>query len=262
MHHVTEMCAIPLSSRYECASHSTLKESCLAYKWVTSHVEWAMSQRWVRFLWVVVMSVRHTTYMNESCHAYKWVTSHIEWVMSHKCVRVLWVVIMSVRHSTHWMRRVSRMNESHHKLNESCHRNECDSFKSPFWVGVTSHIEWIMSRLYMSHVTRWMSDVTKCVRFLWVAVLSVRIDAYSMSHVTPVNELRHTCEWVTSHLWMSYVTPVNESRHTCEWVTSHLWMSHVTPVNESRHSCEWVTSHLWMSHVTPVHAPCHRDSYE
>ena len=27
---------------------------------------------------------------------------------------------------------------------------------------------------------------------------------------------RHTCEWVTSHMWMSHVTHVNESRHTCE----------------------------------------------
>ena len=33
-----------------------------------------------------------------------------------------------------------------------------------------------------------------------------------------------TYEWVTSHIWMSHVTHMNESRHTYEWVTSHIWM--------------------------------------
>jgi len=27
-----------------------------------------------------------------------------------------------------------------------------------------------------------------------------------------------------SHIWPSHVTHVNESCHTCEWVTSHMWM--------------------------------------
>jgi len=50
-------------------------------------------------------------------------------------------------------------------------------------------------------------------------------------------------------MWMSHVTHVEESRHTCEWVTSYMWLSHVTHVNESRHTCEWVTSHMRMSDV-------------
>jgi len=77
-----------------------------------------------------------------------------------------------------------------------------------------------------------------------------------MSHVTCVNESCYTCEWVVSLGWMSHVTRVNESCHTCEWVMSHVWMSHVTRVNESCHSCEWVMSHVWVSRVTRVNESC------
>ena len=51
---------------------------------------------------------------------------------------------------------------------------------------------------------------------------------------------------------MSHTTRVNGSRHTCERVTSQVWMSHVTGVNESRHRCEWVTSQVLMSHDSHV----------
>ena len=89
-----------------------------------------------------------------------------------------------------------------------------------------------------------------------------------MSHVTHMNESCHTYEWVMSHIWMRLAG--------YEWVMSHIWMSHGTyksvvshtnksqimphmnqaygittiHVNESCHSSEWVMSHIWMSHVT------------
>jgi len=92
-----------------------------------------------------------------------------------------------------------------------------------------------------------------------------------MSHVTRMNESRHSYEWVMSLVWMSHVTRLNESRHTwmshithmhesrCthEWVTSHTWISHDTRMNESRHTYEWVTSHIWISHVTHMNNSCH-----
>jgi len=53
----------------------------------------------------------------------------------------------------------------------------------------------------------------------------------------------YICTWVTSHIWMSHVTHMNESRHTCEWATSHIGMSHVTHMHESRQTYEWVMSH-------------------
>jgi len=84
-----------------------------------------------------------------------------------------------------------------------------------------------------------------------------------MSHVSLINTLRPTYEWITPHSWMSHVTLMNKSRFTRkwfmsrEWVTSHLcifashsWMNHVTVVIESRHTHEQVVSYVWMSHVT------------
>jgi len=70
-----------------------------------------------------------------------------------------------------------------------------------------------------------------------------------MRHVTYMNELGHTCKWVTSHIWMSHVTHANESRHTSKSHTTHYWykwrMCHFT-----HHTNEWVISHMRMSHVT------------
>jgi len=97
-----------------------------------------------------------------------------------------------------------------------------------------------------------------------------------MSHVTHMNELCHTrewvmdtsCtmwtyihmslsvdEWVTSHTWMRHATHMNESRHTPEWTTSHTrmshvhtWTSHVTHMSKSRHKRQCVMSHIWIKH--------------
>jgi len=109
-----------------------------------------------------------------------------------------------------------------------------------------------------------------------------------MSHVTHMNESCHTYEWVMSHIWMSHVTHMNESCHTYEWVMSYIWMSHVPHTNESCRTYEWVMamninqsyltrkscltrmdeadqigSHVsgllqvWMSHVTLMKKSCH-----
>jgi len=95
---------------------------------------------------------------------------------------------------------------------------------------------------------------------------------------TRVNESRHMCEWVMSHMkWdkshmNSVMSRMNASRrtrtiescHMCERVVSHMkWgmsltnsvmsrmnASRRTRMNESCHTCEWVMSHVWMSHFT------------
>jgi len=48
---------------------------------------------------------------------------------------------------------------------------------------------------------------------------------------------------VMSHMWMHHVTHVHSSCHTCECVSSHMWM-HVARVNASCHIHEWVVSHV------------------
>jgi len=50
--------------------------------------------------------------------------------------------------------------------------------------------------------------------------------------------LRHTYEWVMSHIWMCHGTHMNESCHTYKWFL------------ELRFADSWVMAHIWMSHVT------------
>ena len=46
-----------------------------------------------------------------------------------------------------------------------------------------------------------------------------------MSHVTHKNDTCHTCGWVMSHMYMSHVTHRNYTCHTCGWVMSHICTS-------------------------------------
>jgi len=78
-----------------------------------------------------------------------------------------------------------------------------------------------------------------------------------LSHVTHMNELCHTHEWVMSHTWMSYITHMNESCHTYKLVMSHTWMSYITHMNDLCHTYEWVISHTWMSYVAHINESCH-----
>jgi len=65
-----------------------------------------------------------------------------------------------------------------------------------------------------------------------------------ISHVTHANASRHTCEWVMSHTWMSHVTHkndwchvthMNESCRTYEWLMPLTPITHPQPeVSETR----------------------------
>ena len=92
--------------------------------------------------------------------------------------------------------------------------------------------------------------------------------------------LIHTCAMTHAHVWYDesmnrhtsarlVVTHAHESYHTCEWVTSRMWMRHVTQVNASYHAyttdtpahdampknqlyalSEWVMSHEYNRHTS------------
>ena len=102
--------------------------------------------------------------------------------------------------------------------------------------------EWVISHVWMSHVTRMNGS---CHTYEW------DMSHVCMSHVT-------RSESVMSHTCVIHVARMHESCHTYEWVMSHLWMSHVTRVNKSCHTyeCEschtykWVMSHIRTSRVT------------
>ena len=146
-----------------CHLHSPMNESCPTYAWGiavwTSGVtyEWVMSH----------ISMSHVT--------------HMKWVMSHVC-----------------MRNICRMNKwcqtygcyTYKWMNESCYTYE--------WVN-----EWVMLHIW---IDIWMSHVYP---HEWV------MSRVWMSHVTHMNESCHTYEWVMSHIW-------NESCHTTGWIMAHI----------------------------------------
>jgi len=187
----------------------------------------------------------HVTYMNEPCHMYEWVMSHVWMNRIFKDIPV--AVATAIRHaicmyqcihkyiiSHAWMSHVTYMSEPYHMY------------------------EWVMSHMWMNRI------------FKDISVLG----AYGN---VCINASRHAC-----HMWTSHVTHMNESRHTCKSVefqgssisgdccgtSYHLqmytWMHHVVvptvSTNEPRHTYEWVTLHLWISHVT--HRPESRHTYK
>ena len=78
-----------------------------------------------------------------------------------------------------------------------------------------------------------------------------------MSHVTRMDESRHTYGWVMSHIWVRHVTRMNTScmAHAADilyllpTITS-LPKIYVICMSASCHTHEWDVSHIWMSHVT------------
>jgi len=136
---------------------------------------------------------------------------------------------------------------------------------------------------HVCHIYEWVMSRTHTYVLFWLSVIQWVMSHVWMIHVTHVDELCHTCEWFMSHIWMSHVlrmheschahthmsdsdlfaicksvshvTHMNESCHTCEWVTSHVWISHVARTDESCHAYKWVMSRIWMRHVTHMSDP-------
>jgi len=112
------------------------------------------------------------------------------------------------------MRRVTHMNDS------------CCAYEHVYW------------RVWRSHVTHHGMSHMYCMAYFTSHIW--------MSHVTPINESRHTCEWVASHTRMSHVTHQGMSHIYCvAYLTSHICMSHITHHGMSH---MYVTSHIWMRH--------------
>ena len=115
--------------------------------------------------------------------------------------------------------------------------------------------EWVMSHVWMSHVTY-----------------------TNESYHTCLNESCHIYQWVLSHIWKSHGTRTHESWHTCLWVPmshvrvcqwvmwevlkeftlvmSHTFMSHVIHWMKMNASCH-AACHIRKSHVTHIHELCH-----
>jgi len=161
--------------------------------------------------------------LNESCHACEW---------------VMWHMIFAA--STHDFCSVNKRSPTLH----ICHT-----------------YEWVMSCVWMSHVTHMKSA-------------SSTHDVPLFTYATYMNESGHACKWVMWHIWFllrqhinsaasthdvplfTYVTHLNESCRAYEWVMSHTWiLLHQLRPHTMSHSTH--ISHKWMSHVARMNESCH-----
>jgi len=137
-------------------------------------------------------------------------------------------------------------------MNESCHT-----------------YEWVMSHIWMSHVTH-INESWHVYERVMSHILShvnhIDISFYTYVYLTSW-ESCHTYECVMARIRTSQVIRMNESWYVYERVMSHK-LSHVNHVDvsfhtyvyltsrESCHSYEWVMSHTWISHGKYVES-CH-----
>jgi len=129
----------------------------------------------------------------------------------------------------------------------------CESKMSHVYSWATGCESWVMSHVWMSHVTHPVTDMnesrdTSCDRCEWVTW--------------------HMCDGISHLLSDHQVVPLDESRHTFQWVTSHIRMSHVPQMrgdmwgtkwrcacaNSSTHTNSCVT-HLNESRISISHVP-------
>ena len=210
---------------------SGVNESTLMCVWHTTH----------KCMWI-----SHVPCVNESCLISEWAMSHpfvfdtrltnvCEWVMSHV-----------------WTSHVSC-------LNEPCRIHLCLTHDSRTRVRHDSSRTWPE---YLCEFSTRMSRNGSCLISEWV------MSHIWMSHVSFVNELylprirvldSNVEKWVMSHIWVSHVSYLSESCLIREWVVSPSHsssrlecreMSHVSYLSESCLISKWVMSHSWMSCIS------------
>ena len=153
-------------------------------------------------------------------------------------------------------------------------RNLCESITHEWVISYERVREW-MCYSWMSNIlwkwecSSWMSNIThmnkQCLTYdIWMGHIThtahhlcSRVCDITHPYVSVIHEWsiqRHTCEWVTSHIWMSYVSHRNTPRRTHEWVMSHIW----TDTQACRYggesgTCEWVTCE-WLRYMSVTHS--------
>jgi len=113
---------------------------------------------------------------------------------------------------------------------------------------------WCPNHTYSYHKCKWVKTKNTCTytRHKQTSLYSLG-SAWNIwtSHVTQLDESRHTCAWVMSHtctyvhtnfatLIKQFITHMNESHHTYEWAMSHkkiiIHVAHITShVEETKH---------------------------
>ena len=158
-----------------------MKESCHKYERVVSHI-------WMS----------HVTHTNESFHTS--VQEDTKRKVKRHYVNVGDMTPSNTRHVSFWLIHlrgvrdwfISRVRDS----------SICRTWHFPIHDITYFHV--------------WHDVFTCMTRFVYEWVMS----HMWMSHVTHMNESCHTYEWVMSRIWMSHVTHMNESCHTYDTIRS------------------------------------------
>ena len=213
------------------------------YEWVMSHI------------WMCPV-----TRMNTSYHTYEWVTWFVCLLMSHipMChvtsvnIQSIWIghvacvfeyfLITSVGKGdvygcAHGVSHVTRRNPSCHTY-EWFVSHTCMLYVwSEKALSMAVHLEWVMSHIWMSHVTH-----MHVVCLIWNG--TVYVYAPRVSHVTYVH--------VVCLVWLSIAVNLEwVMSHTCDLCYEQVGgaasgyttrVSHGTHMNESCHTYEWVMS--------------------
>jgi len=191
---VTRMCVTWLIHVHDMTHSYVWHDSFICVTWLIHMCDMTHSYVWHDLLACVAWLLHEC----DTTLSRVWHDSFHVWRDSFMCVT--WLIHMCNKtHSNVW-----------HDLfictNESCHTYEVHTRARGKWKIEAVYIscqayhtyEWVMSHIWMSHVT------------------------HGMSHVTHIDASCHTYEWVMSHIWMSHITHMNES-----WMSHGCVMSHI-----------------------------------
>jgi len=177
--------------------------------------EWGMLHRWIRYVTRIY-----------ACLPQGWVMSYVTLLMCDMCeschtytrvihtyTRVMcrWVI----RHITH--------------MNESCHT-----------------YEWVMSHIWMSHVTLSSHTYICLICHIYTCVLCLsRVTLICVCDMSLSHKTYHTYEWVMSHCHVTLIYVLMSQLYVCDMSSScHTYTCDVSWIDKSYHTYEWVMSDL------------------
>jgi len=230
-------------------------------------------ESWHTDIWVMTLVCRWVT----CCMCLEWLSCMcLEW-LSGMCIHEGSRVVCVTRSHTYewvtphmWMSHGTHINEGGSVVCMSLSRMpyvlsvSCGKCTPRHW-RLLSRMLYIESYVIYRVVCRWVVHVVRrwiaCAFSRWVVCVYMKtLESYVSRGVTHMNESRHTCEWVTAHIWMRLLSRIcQEESQPPVWslVTSRIWIRHVTHVNASRPTCEWFMSRTWMHHNTHMNESRH-----
>jgi len=196
--------------------------------------------------------VSHVTHMSESCHtrttctrlSYCTDTGAMTKSLTRPLITASTNMLKSDKRGTPrvpganllYMSHVTRVNESCHTCERGEARLECSAPTYCKWASHVTHMNelghtytWVMSHVWMSHVTRMYESCLAYVTHMW----------------THMNGLGHTYKWVMPHVWMPHMS----MRYVYVWHTYMCDICETWLIQWMRRDrglmCDMTHSHVW-----------------